>query len=370
MQGDILKQLRSSRSSAKCVTLELAKFPLRLRGAIVASYGKVSKEDTYILVARLGSTCGYGEANTIYRTRVESETRIINDVAKFAAFAQSQGGLVDAFQVHAFAVCYLKTMTARALVTMAWADLAMRLAGVRLRVAKAVKPEEVYRTNISAQDEATLADLYHNCHKIKVKVNGGKSFHRLTRELAAIQSITPRRLNISIDANRTLSVDEALSLTKMWQRDYLISHFEDPFADPRDNAELSAKTGLPIIGDDFIFGLSDFLKIGQYFDGINIKTSHVGSLWDLPSLISLAKELNKKIVLGCDYNTSLAIVPVLPFVSEAFALEYDAPWLTENDPFQGLPLIENPKLLEKTTGFGLSTTKWYDMEKTVLWKYP
>jgi L-alanine-DL-glutamate epimerase-like enolase superfamily enzyme len=71
-------------------------------------------------------------------------------------------------------------------------------------------------------------------------------------------------------------------------------------------------------------------------------------------MITLAKSLNMKVMLGCMTETSCAISAISQLSPEAEWADIDGNLLISNDPFEGIKVIDGKVTLNDEPGIGIS----------------
>jgi len=170
--------------------------------------------------------------------------------------------------------------------------------------------------------------------------------------IKGIREVTDKK--IRVDANGGWSAEEAIK--KINQLEELgVELVEQPLkADDIDGLKLVRQnTLLPIILDEPICTSQDVARFVGLCDGINIKLMKCGGLTEALKMISLAKSLKLKIMLGCMIESSLGITAMAHLASLADYLDLDGNLLISNDPFEGVKLVNGKLALPKGAGLGV-----------------
>lgn len=120
-----------------------------------------------------------------------------------------------------------------------------------------------------------------------------------------------------------------------------------------ENAWLSEHSPIPVLGDEAIQRLSDLIKMKDVYSGVVIKLMKCTGMREAHKMITLAKSLGKKVMLGCMVETSCAISAasqLSPLVNWA---DLDGALLIKNDPFVGMKVIDGKVTLTDYPGIGL-----------------
>lgn len=198
---------------------------------------------------------------------------------------------------------------------------------------------------------------------IKQKVGEAKEFRILKVKLGTendkeiietIRSVSDKP--ISVDANQGWKTKEfALDMIN-WLKEKNVLFIEQPM--PKNNfdevAWLTERSPLPTFADEDVQRLSDVLKVKGVYSGINIKLMKCTGIREANKMITLAKGLNMKVMLGCMTETSCAIsaaAQLSPLVDYA---DLDGNLLIKNDIFTGTKIIEGKISLNILPGIGIT----------------
>ena len=136
------------------------------------------------------------------------------------------------------------------------------------------------------------ADIY----KI-IKVKLGRDTDKMMIETIREVTDTP----ITTDANQGWkNRDEALKMIE-WLATKGVVFVEQPMPKEQveDTAWLRERSPLPLIGDESVQRLADVKKAQGVFDGINIKLMKCTGMREAQKMITLARALGMKVMLGC-----------------------------------------------------------------------
>ena len=200
------------------------------------------------------------------------------------------------------------------------------------------------------REKTREADIY----KI-IKVKLGRENDR--EMIAAIRDVTDKP--ITVDANQGwTNRDEALRMIE-WLAARGIVFIEQPMPKTQldDTAWLRDRSPLPLIADESCQRLADVAALRGVFDGINIKLMKCTGLREAQKMITLARGLGLKVMLGCMTETSCAIsaaAQLSPLVDWA---DLDGAVLIKNDPFKGATIVDGKITLTEQTGIG-AVPRW------------
>ena len=184
---------------------------------------------------------------------------------------------------------------------------------------------------------------------IKVKL-GRKNDKEM---ISAIREVTPKP--ITVDANQGwTNRDEALRMIE-WLAVRGVVFIEQPMGKQQldDTAWLRERSPLPLIADESCQRLADVAALRGVFDGINIKLMKCTGLREAHRMITLARALGLKVMLGCMTETSCAIsaaAQLSPLVDWA---DLDGAVLISNDCFDGAAIVDGKITLPDRPGIGV-----------------
>lgn len=140
-----------------------------------------------------------------------------------------------------------------------------------------------------------------------------------------------------------------------WLNEQGIKLIEQPLPKEQidDIAWLTANSPLPIIADEAFQRLADVAAFKDVYSGINIKLMKSTGLREAHKLITVAKALEMKVMIGCMTETSCAVsaaAQLSPLVDWA---DLDGALLTSNDVFEGMKVIDGKVTLNDWPGIGV-----------------
>lgn len=187
-----------------------------------------------------------------------------------------------------------------------------------------------------------------NYKLLKVKLDGENDKEIIN----TIRSVTNKP--IAVDINQGWKDKHyALEMIK-WLATKNILFVEQPL--PKENLEDAAwlfeKSELPIFADESIQRLTDMDNIENCFHGINIKLMKCTGIHEAQKMITKAKELNLKLLIGCMSETSCAISAAAQISPLFDYADLDGPLLIKNDLFSGVKFIDGKITLSELPGIG------------------
>ncbi|MBN2289653.1 MAG: dipeptide epimerase [Candidatus Glassbacteria bacterium] len=163
---------------------------------------------------------------------------------------------------------------------------------------------------------------------------------------------------IRVDANAAWEPHQALDMIKELVR-YQVEFVEQPLpaADPEGMRWLHSRSPLPLVADESCLRLEDLPGLRGLFDGINIKLTKCGGIRHALKMISCARALGLKIMLGCMVESSISLTAagqISPLVDYA---DLDGNTLLEHDPFIGMQFDKCRLVLPAGPGLGVKSAE-------------
>ena len=121
-----------------------------------------------------------------------------------------------------------------------------------------------------------------------------------------------------------------------------------------DNAWLSEKSPIPVIGDEAIRNISDLMDNKGVYSGINIKLMKCGGMNAAMKLVNVARAFGMKVMIGCMTETSCAISAAAQLSPLVDWCDLDGNLLISNDPFSGLSVVDGKVALPDRPGLGIT----------------
>lgn len=184
---------------------------------------------------------------------------------------------------------------------------------------------------------------------LKVKLGGDNDKEMIN----SIRSVTD--VPLYIDANQGWK-DKYQALDMIhWLNTKGIEFIEQPMPKSQmdDMAWLTEKSPLPTIADEAFQRLDDVLRLKDVYSGINIKLMKSTGLREAQKMITVARALDMKVMIGCMTETSCAVsaaAQLSPLVDWA---DLDGNLLISNDVFEGIKIVEGKVKLTDLPGIGV-----------------
>jgi L-alanine-DL-glutamate epimerase-like enolase superfamily enzyme len=162
-----------------------------------------------------------------------------------------------------------------------------------------------------------------------------------------------------IDANAAWKAEDALQKIEAF-KDLNVEFIEQPLA--KDDWEgmkfLYEKSPLPLIADESCVSENDVEKCKGYFHGINIKLTKCSGITSALRMITKARELGMKVMVGSMNESSVgtgAIAQLLPFIDY---VDMDGPLLLAADVAQGVTFDNGKIIYNNLDGIGVSIAQF------------
>lgn len=201
----------------------------------------------------------------------------------------------------------------------------------------------------TAEEMAEKAKRYESFKYLKIKL-GTDNDKTL---IEAIRAVSKKPL--FIDANQAWSEKEKALEFIHWLKEQNVVFVEQPMpkASKKEQAWLTERSPLPIIGDEGVQRLSDLREASSIYHGINIKLMKSTGLREGYKMAITAKALGMKLMFGCMSETSCAISAAAQLGALADWVDLDGNLDAANDPYQGVQLENGELVLNNLPGIGI-----------------
>lgn len=332
--------------------LLLKKYVLQLKHTFSISRESHDFQDSLIVCLSFQGHTGYGEAtaNPYYDISVESMIHEIEGVRQdIETFDFSTPEILHSFLVEKrlsnFAICAID---------LAAHDLFGKLKEQPLYKIWDTRLEHAPGTNYTigiASIEKMIAKMQETpwpIYKIKLGTDNDVAIVKALREHTdAI---------FRIDANCAWSVEETIYNAPLL-KDLGVEFLEQPLkADNWDGMEqVMHHSVLPIIADESCIVESDVEKCGLHFSGINIKLTKCGGITPALRMITKAKELGLKVMVGCMTESSVGISAIAQLVPQLDYVDMDGALLLKEDIANGVRFSKTGEtIFSNKSGSGIS----------------
>ena len=184
---------------------------------------------------------------------------------------------------------------------------------------------------------------------LKVKLGRGNDKEMIN----AVRDIT--NVPLYVDVNQGWKNKENALDMIHWLKEKGVIFIEQPL--PKENIDdmawLTQNSPLPTMADEAFQRLSDVAKFKDVYSGINIKLMKSTGLREAHKMITVAKALEMKVMMGCMTETSCAVsaaAQLSPLVDWA---DLDGNLLISNDVYEGMKVINGKITLNNLPGIGI-----------------
>lgn len=335
--------------------LKLSFFPyeLKLRHSFnLARYSRTTTPDVQVMLEYEGIT-GYGEASMppYLGESVDSVTKFLNmlDLEQFT----------DPFRIDDI-LSYVDSVApdnraAKASVDIALHDLLGKIMGQPWYKIWGYNPDNTPMTSftIGIDTPEVVRQKVEEARPYKViKVKMGLDHDQETIDI--VNEMMPG-VPLCVDVNQGWNSKEHALEMCHWLKERNCLFVEQPFDKTwvDETAWLREHSPLPIIADEAFQRLPDILKFQGVYDGINIKLMKSTGLYEAHKMVTLARSLGMKVMIGCMTETSCAVTAAANLSPVVDYADLDGNLLIANDRFDGMT-VENGKItLHDRPGLGV-----------------
>lgn len=184
---------------------------------------------------------------------------------------------------------------------------------------------------------------------LKVKLGGGND----KEMIETIRSVTDVPLCVDVNQGWKDKHHALDMINYLKEQNTVFVEQPMPKTQIDDMAWLTQNSPLPTIADEAFQRISDVAKFQGVYSGINIKLMKSTGLREAYKMVTVARALDMKVMLGCMTETSCAIsaaAQLSPIVDWA---DLDGNLLISNDVFKGIDVIDGKVTLNNHPGIGL-----------------
>ena len=197
---------------------------------------------------------------------------------------------------------------------------------------------------------------------VKQKVNEASAYKILKVKLGRendkemVQTIrSATQVPLAVDVNQGWKEKEKALEMIFWLKEMGVVMVEQPLPKEQidDMAWLTARSPLPIYGDESVQRLPDLVKAAGVYHGINIKLMKCTGMREAFTMAKTAKALGMKIMIGCMTETSCAVSAAAQLAPLAEFADLDGNLLITNDLFKGMEIKNGKVTLSDLPGIGI-----------------
>lgn len=217
----------------------------------------------------------------------------------------------------------------------------------------------VNETDEMVRDSVRAIESGFGILKVKVGKGGAKDVERVR----AIRAAVGRDVKIRVDANQGWTREEAVrTICAMEDAGLEIELVEQPvsYHDFKGMQYVTSHVDTPILADESVFSYEDGLRIIEEHaaDLINIKLMKTGGLHEAMRICDAADRYGVKCMIGCMLESKVSVSAGAHLAAARGCVtmaDLDGPSLCREDPYEGGPVFEGPKIwLPETSGIGIT----------------
>ena len=184
-----------------------------------------------------------------------------------------------------------------------------------------------------------------------LKVKLGRDTDKMMIE--TIRSVTDKPITVDVNQgwkDRSFALD---TIHWLKERGVLLVEQPMPKEQMEDMAWLTERSPLPTFGDEAVQRLSDVKKAHGVYNGINIKLMKCTGMREAHKMLTLARSLDMKVMIGCMTETSCAISAASHLAPMVEYADLDGAVLISNDVFDGTKILDGRVTLTDRPGIGV-----------------
>ena len=169
----------------------------------------------------------------------------------------------------------------------------------------------------------------------------------------AIRSVSS--LPVAVDANQGWTDKyKALDMIQ-WLKEQGVVMVEQPMpkAQLDDIAWITEQSPLPVFADESLQRLADVERLKGVFSGINIKLMKCTGMREAWKMLTVARTLGMKVMIGCMTETSCAVSAAAQLSPAVDFADLDGNLLISNDLFDGMKVVRGKITLNNLPGIGI-----------------
>jgi L-alanine-DL-glutamate epimerase-like enolase superfamily enzyme len=347
---------KAIRTSKRGLSLSFLPYDLKLRHTFTLANSSRNNTPDMLTRLEIDGMAGYGEASMppYLEENIETATRFLTSL--------DLGQFSDPFQMDNILQYVDSVMpgntAAKAAVDIALHDLVGKLMKQPWYKIWGFDPADTPNTSftigIDTPEVVRLKVAEAAPYKI-LKVKLGQSTDR--QMIETIRSVTDRPLCVDVNQGWTDRV-KALEMIH-WLKEKGVVFVEQPMPKTAidDMAWLTQNSPLPTIADESFQRLPDVMKVHGVYNGINIKLMKCTGMREAHQILTLARSMDMKVMIGCMTETSCAISAAAQLSPKADWADLDGNLLISNDPYSGMQIVDGKVTLFDKPGIGVKEVK-------------
>ena len=345
--------------SGKGLVLRFLPYDLQLRHTFTLANSSRKTTPDVLTCLEFEGISGYGEASMppYLGESVESASRFLSSL--------NLSQFNDPFQMDDI-LRYVDSVmpgncAAKAAVDIALHDLVGKIMGQPWYKIWGFDPADTPNTSFTIGIDTPDVVRQKVAEAVPYKILKVKLGQKTDREMIeTIRSVTDVPLCVDVNQGWT-DRQQALDLI-FWLKENGVVFVEQPM--PKtvvdDMAWLTEHSPLPTIGDESVQRLPDVMKANGVYSGINIKLIKCTGMREAHQMLTLAKSLGLKVMIGCMTETSCAVSAAAQLAPKCDWADLDGHLLISNDPYSGIKILDGKVTLIDRPGIGISAieSKW------------
>ena len=350
---DPVKGLAKNPGKKSLMTLQFKPYELHLRHVFTLASGSRSTTPDMLTEIHYGDTVGYGEASMppYLGESIESVGNFLRKV--------DLSGFDSPFLMEDI-LTYLDRIApgnhaAKASVDIALHDLVGKLMNQPWYRIWGLDPNKTPNTSftIGIDTPEIVREKVREAAPFKIlKVKLGQKNDREMIRTIRMETDKP----LCVDVNQGWK-DRNMALEMiLWLKEQGVVFVEQPMPKEAidDAAWLTANSPLPIIADEAIQTIADFKNVQGAYSGINIKLMKCGGMHAAYTMISMARALGMKVMIGCMTETSCAVTAAAQLSPLVDWADLDGNLLIDNDLYEGVKVKDGKLILPDLPGIGIT----------------
>jgi L-Ala-D/L-Glu epimerase len=347
---------KKPKKSGKVLVLSFIPYELQLRHTFTLANSSRNNTPDMLTSIEFEGITGYGEASMppYLDESIETATKFLSSL-KLSQFA-------DPFQMDDI-LQYVDSVSsgncaAKAAVDIALHDLVGKMLGQPWYKIWGFDPTDTPNTSFTIGIDTPEVVRKKVIEAIPYKILKVKLGQKTDREMIeTIRSVTDVPLCVDVNQGWT---DKQMALDMIhWLKGKGVVFVEQPMPKTaiEDMAWLTENSPLPTIGDEAVQRLPDVIKAKGVYSGINIKLMKCTGMREAHKMLTLAKSLDMKVMIGCMTETSCAVSAAAQLSPKCDWADLDGNLLISNDPYSGMKIIDGKVTLIDEPGVGISSVQ-------------
>jgi L-Ala-D/L-Glu epimerase len=347
---------KKPRQSGKGLILRFLPYDLQLRHTFTLANSSRKNTPDVLTCLEFEGITGYGEASMppYLGESVESATKFLSSL--------NLSQFTDPFQIDDI-LQYVDSVlqgncAAKASVDIALHDLVGKLMGQSWYKIWGFDPSDTPNTSFTIGIDTPEVVRQKVAEAAPYKILKVKLGQKTDREMIeTIRSVTKQPLCVDVNQGWT---DKQMALDMIhWLKENGVVFVEQPMPKTAidDMAWLTENSPLPTIGDESVQRLSDVIKAKGVYNGINIKLMKCTGMREAHQMLTLAKSLGMKVMIGCMTETSCAVSAAAQLSPKCDWADLDGNLLISNDPYKGVQVVDGKVTLIDQPGIGIKVVQ-------------